>query len=70
MIAHWDGAHMHIDHVTPRSKGGSDDVHNLRIAHPACNLKKGDRELSARRMKAILKELQKTDEEIKKGFLF
>lgn len=33
----------HIDHVHPRSHGGSDLPTNLQIAHPACNLRKGAR---------------------------
>lgn len=31
------------DHVIPRSKGGADDVANLRPAHLACNQARGDR---------------------------
>lgn len=69
-IEHWDGLLMHVDHIKARSKGGSDAEHNLRIAHPERNLKKGDRELSARRMQAILRELRKTDAEIARGRLF
>lgn len=30
------------DHVIPRSKGGSDDVANLRPAHLACNQARSD----------------------------
>lgn len=30
-----------IDHVIPRSKGGSDDIRNLRPACLACNVKRG-----------------------------
>lgn len=30
------------DHVTPRSKGGSDDLANLRPAHHACNVARRD----------------------------
>ena len=31
-----------IDHVVPKSKGGSDNDSNLKIAHDFCNRKKGD----------------------------
>jgi 5-methylcytosine-specific restriction endonuclease McrA len=31
------------DHVIPRSRGGSDDIENLRPAHLACNVKRGNR---------------------------
>lgn len=34
------------DHLTPRSKGGSDDINNLRPAHVGCNSARGNRELS------------------------
>ena len=34
---------MHIDHILPRSKGGTDDRKNLQAAHAACNMKKGNR---------------------------
>lgn len=33
------------DHVVPHSKGGSDDVTNLRAAHWMCNVLRGNREL-------------------------
>lgn len=29
-----------VDHVIPRSRGGSDDMMNLALAHFACNLAK------------------------------
>lgn len=31
---------MHIDHVRPRIEGGNDHVSNVRISHPACNLRR------------------------------
>ena len=37
------GATFHIEHVIPRSKGGSFDLENLVLACPSCNLHKGDR---------------------------
>lgn len=33
----------HVDHVYPRSKGGSDELVNLAATHAACNLKKHDK---------------------------
>lgn len=30
------------DHVTPRSKGGTDELSNLRPAHHSCNSARGD----------------------------
>lgn len=32
---------MHVDHVRPRSEGGTDAVSNYRIAHVACNRDRG-----------------------------
>lgn len=32
-----------IDHIIPRSFGGTDDVENLQLAHRGCNSKKGNR---------------------------
>lgn len=34
---------MTIDHITPRSKGGTDDADNLQLLCGACNSTKGDR---------------------------
>ena len=31
------------DHVIPRSKGGSDDIENLRPCHLRCNISRGNR---------------------------
>ena len=32
----------HIDHVIPWSLGGTDDLENLRVAHPGCNIRRGN----------------------------
>jgi hypothetical protein len=37
------GATFHIEHILPRSRGGSDDPDNLALACPRCNLQKSDR---------------------------
>ena len=37
------GATFHIEHVTPRSRGGSSELDNLAWACPGCNLGKADR---------------------------
>lgn len=34
---------LHIDHLIPLSKGGDDNIENVRPAHAICNLQKGDR---------------------------
>ena len=31
-----------IDHLVPRSRGGSDDASNLRLAHRRCNVRRGN----------------------------
>lgn len=33
-----------VDHVVPRSKGGGDDIGNLRPAHMKCNSRRGNRD--------------------------
>jgi 5-methylcytosine-specific restriction endonuclease McrA len=35
----WENG-LHIDHLVPVSKGGSDTLENVRPAHGLCNLKK------------------------------
>lgn len=37
------GATFHVEHIVPRSTGGTDDVTNLAWACPSCNLHKSDR---------------------------
>jgi len=37
------GATFHIEHVVPRSHGGTSDLANLALACPSCNLHKSDR---------------------------
>ncbi len=33
-----------IDHIQPQSKGGTDRLDNLRLAHERCNRKRGNGE--------------------------
>lgn len=38
---------IHIEHVKPRARGGSDDLANKRLAHADCNLWKGQKPVVA-----------------------
>ena len=38
-----DWAQIHVDHITPRSRDGTDESDNLQAAHEVCNLRKGPR---------------------------
>lgn len=38
-----NGRMIHIDHIVPRSKGGSDDLDNLQLTHATCNLRKSNK---------------------------
>lgn len=39
----WDKQRATIDHIVPRSKGGSDAPENLQLAHARCNKIKGNK---------------------------
>jgi len=36
-------ATFHVEHIVPRSRGGADELSNLALACPSCNLHKADR---------------------------
>lgn len=38
-----EGESIHVDHIVPRSRGGSDEIPNLQLAHKRCNIWKGTR---------------------------
>lgn len=37
------GITFHIEHILPRSRGGSDDLNNLALSCPTCNYRKQDK---------------------------
>jgi 5-methylcytosine-specific restriction endonuclease McrA len=41
-VSRQDERAMSIDHVTPRSRGGTNELANLRLAHIACNNRRAD----------------------------
>lgn len=45
--------HLTIDHVIPKSKGGSENWDNLVVACSSCNTKKGDKFLEQTNMKLL-----------------
>lgn len=59
---------LHIDHIEPKSKGGSDDVTNLITSCADCNMGKSDRSLSdnavIKQRKHQLDELQERREQL------
>jgi 5-methylcytosine-specific restriction endonuclease McrA len=36
------GQRLHLDHIIPTVRGGSDQPSNLQVTHAACNLSKSD----------------------------
>ena len=55
-LAHPASGSLSIDHVRPRSQGGSDELRNLRPAHLGCNTGRGARtpeSLSSRRPRRL-----------------
>lgn len=54
---------LHVDHVTPVSRGGSDDPDNLVTACSGCNLGKGAVELGDRLPSKIVDEAQREQAE-------
>jgi len=59
---------LHVDHIKPRSKGGSDDITNLVTSCRDCNLGKSNRELDddavMKQRKRQLDELQERREQL------
>lgn len=47
---------VNVDHIIPRSKGGSDYLENLQLAHIVCNYQKGNGELRVKKTPKIPKK--------------
>ena len=47
---------IHVDHIVPLAKGGSNDRANLQAVHAACNLAKGEKGVRAADMVTLLDE--------------
>ena len=43
LVNPFDGSEVHVDHIVPASKGGSDNLSNRRLLHAVCNLRRGNR---------------------------
>jgi len=54
------GVPLEIEHIVPRSRGGSDRVSNLTLACRACNQRKGNQPVEAflKRQPALLRQIQ------------
>lgn len=48
-----DGVRLTVDHIKPRSKGGTDDIENLLTACSSCNEAKADSELTDNERKSL-----------------
>lgn len=55
-----------VDHLAPRSRGGRDDLENLRPAHPHCNRKRQDRPPSEVRREHGVRGLPLSRKELKR----
>lgn len=43
-LGNYSNDHLHIDHIKPVSRGGTNDRDNLQVVHKTCNLMKSNNE--------------------------
>ncbi len=46
-----------LDHAIPKSRGGSDSLHNLRLAHASCNNSRGALESAVHKPASLTRAL-------------
>ena len=54
-LAYPDPHSASVEHVVPRSKGGSDDLAGLRLSHLRCNVSRGNRPRKTRTRRAVVR---------------
>ena len=50
--------HVWVEHIVPIALGGADELHNLSVSHPCCNMAKSDRMMDDPVLKEMLPKLR------------
>lgn len=59
------GRDMSVDHITPRTRGGRDEIQNFQLTHIKCNSEKGEKTTAEARRAALERQRAKEMEEEK-----